>query len=278
MKSVSSKIYTKDYFYRVCLGSQEFKKSKGKMVHPTVKKLLDTIPLSTSMTVLDAGCGRGDTTAYLAKKVKKAYGIDYSKDAIEIANELRESLPDKRKKSIQFKQANIKKTSFQNNTFDVIVCIDIFEHLYKEELAIAMKEVKRILKPDGLLFVHTGVNKLLYDVTYPWYIYPVNRFLTWIDMHVKKTTYPSFSRDPRSIEEKEQHVNEPTYFYLQSLFRMNGFRGSIKTEIGFRKEGTGLRTYMYNFLLTLYPLSKLPPLSYLFGWAFICNMRNSKLR
>ena len=83
-----------------------------------------------------------------------------------------------------------------------------------------------MLKRDGILFVHTGPNRILYDVVYKWYIFPINKLLTKIDQFIKRKEYYSFPKDPRTPIEKEQHVNEPTYFYLQNIFKKHNFEGN----------------------------------------------------
>jgi len=277
IKSVPSSVYTKEYYLQVCLGSEQFKKSQGKMLHPRVMYLLSKIPLPPNACVLDVGCGRGDLVLYLAKFVKKAIGIDYSSDGIALAEGIRKKAP----KSIQQKTAfyvmNIKKLQFPDNSIDVVICIDVLEHLYKPEVEIALREISRVLKKDGVFFFHTGPNKILEDFTYPFYIHPVNKLLTNIDQYLKRVTYDPLPNDPRTEHQKEQHVNEPTYFYIHNVMKRHGFLGKIEMEVGFVKEGSGLRTRLYNFFTTLYPLSRFFPLNILFGWVFVGVLRNQKV-
>jgi hypothetical protein len=105
---------------------------------------------------------------------------------------------------------------------------------------------------------------------------PVNKTLTWIDKKIKGISYDSLPDNPRTKYEEEQHINEPTYFYLRKLFKEFRYEGHMHIDIGCLKEGTSLRTRLYNFAIALYPLSKLFPLNIFFGWAFICVMKNKK--
>ena len=239
-------------------------------------KILNTLQIDKNTKTLDIGCGRGDITLYLAKKAKHVVGIDYSKDAIEIAK----SIQKKFRKSIQerseFLIMNAKKLKFPPNSFDLVICIDIFEHLSDKELNLVMKEISRVLKRDGTLFVHTGTNRILYDWTYKYYILPINKLLTWVDQKMKGISYSSLPNDPRTKQEKKQHVNEPTYFYLLNLFNKHKFKGKISADIGYIKEGKGVRKKLYNALVALYPLSKLSLFNILFGWAFTCRVKNKK--
>lgn len=277
IKGLDPKIYDKNYYLSVCLGNEEFTKSQGKKLHPRIKLLIKKLKLTKHMTVLDIGCGRGDVILHVASKVEKAYGIDYSKDAISLATSALKRFPINIRKTTEFSVMNIKKLHFPSNTFDLIICIDVFEHLYKEEVEIAMKEIKRVLKPGGVLFVHTGTNKILNDYIYKYYTYYMNLILTWADKKIKNVSYDPLPKDPRTKEEKEQHINEPTYFYLSSLFKRFKFDGNIECEIGYIKEKKQGKTFLYNFLIAFYPLSKLFPLNTLFAWVFICTMKNNKI-
>lgn len=276
MKSVDPKIYTKDFYLNACLGAEEFRKSNGKKLHWRVVELLKKIKVKSNDVVLDIGCGRGDITLNLGSQCKMAYGIDYAADAITLANEIKDKYPKKIKDKVKFLKINAKKLDFPDNTFDVIIAIDVFEHLYDPELRKSLKEMKRVLKPNGVLFIHAGTNRLLYDIAYKYYIRPLNLVITKADQLIKHTNYDPMPKDPRTKEEKEQHVNEPTYLYLKNLLDEFGFQGKITGEIGYIKEGETFRTKLYNLLVALYPISKYYPLNTLFYWAFICRAKNIK--
>lgn len=276
MKKILSTIYDKNYYLNICLGSDEFKKSAGQALSKSVKKILSRLIISEEDTVLDLGCGRGDITLYLAKKAKKVIGIDYSKDAILLARSVQKKSSPTLQRKVNFMKMDVENLKFKENSIDIVVAIDIFEHLTKEQLEKVMKQIKFMLKPDGVLFIHTGTNRILYDYTYRFYIHPMNILLTTIDKVVFRKSYEPLPKDPRTHEEKIQHVNEPTYFYLKDLFSRYQFQGLIQTNIGYIKKTNSIKGFVYNFAITFHPLSKLFPLSTLFGWAFVCNMRNVK--
>lgn len=276
MKKVPSNLYDKKYYLSVCLGSDEYKKSHGQSVNKTVKDLLKKIPVSKNCLMLDIGCGRGDISLFLARKTKKVIGIDYSKDAIRLANKARRNSPKIIQERTVFKQMDAEFMDFADNKFDIIISIDVFEHLTRSQLEKVMKNIKRILKPEGVLFVHTGTNKILYDFVYPIYIYPINLLLTSIDKAINSKKYLALPKDPRTKAEKEQHVNEPTFFYLKSLFQKYNFKGNIETDVGYLKKTNSLKGRIYNLMVCWYPFSKSYPLNILFGWAFICTVKNCK--
>lgn len=276
MKRVDPKVYDEHYYLDLCLGSDQFKKTNGAVIHDRLQNLLSKVTFNSKMKVLDVGCGRGDVALFVAQKVKETVGIDYSKAGIAIAKRIQKKAPASISRKIKFFEMDIKTLNFPDNYFDVIICIDVIEHLYKDETEIALQELSRVLKKNGVLFIHTGPNKLLYDYVYPWFIWPMNQVITRIDQLIKGKTYQPLPKQPRTQAELEQHVNEPTYFYLQDLFKRHHFSGEIEMEVGFRKEGWGLRTHLYNFFVTLYPVSNIFLLKIFFSWIFIAYLRSTK--
>lgn len=94
--------------------------------------------------ILDIGCGL--YPYFLSKiKFKEKYGLD--KDVVNIRNG--------KIKIIKMDLCNIKKIPFENNTFDVITALAVFEHV-ERHIAIAITtEIFRILKKNGLFIMTT---------------------------------------------------------------------------------------------------------------------------
>ena len=87
---------------------------------------------------LDIGAGDGLITHLL-----DAEGIDDNKIAIKLAKE--------KNANVLFGDAY--KLNYDDNTFDNVLMADVIEHLEFPDIAI--KEVKRVLKPDGYFYVVT---------------------------------------------------------------------------------------------------------------------------
>jgi len=100
--------------------------------------------------VLDAGCGEGNISFYLANKNKKVTAIDISQKTILECKEKAQKL--QLIQSPVFKQGNIEKQKF-NNKFDLIICVEVIEHVKKPILM--LKNLQKHLKPGGLLFLTT---------------------------------------------------------------------------------------------------------------------------
>lgn len=119
---------------------------RGNHVLRAVSKLgLDDQPLR----VLDAGSGRGDLAAALARRHPHWHvmGVDLALDraayAIEAANHLG-------LKNLEFRIGDLTNLGFENE-FDVIVSSDVLEHI--EDDRTVLRNLFRALRPDGHLIV-----------------------------------------------------------------------------------------------------------------------------
>jgi ubiquinone/menaquinone biosynthesis C-methylase UbiE len=272
--SINPKEFDKNYYYNVSLGFETFIKSGGLNLDPKVKAIIDNLSISKNSDVLEIGCARGDFSLYLAKSAKSVVGIDYSTTAIKIAKEIRKKYPKKIQNKTRFYVMDATKLKFKDNSYDLVILIDTFDHLNKKEQKKLFFEITRVLRNGGRLYLRTCTNKILLNYTYKYYLYPANKLLTWVDKKIKKVRYDSLPKNPRPKEER--HVTESSYLSIRKILKENNFSGSIAGQTGFLKEGKGIRTTFYNFIVTLYPLSKYMPFSILFAYAFVCDMRLDK--
>lgn len=96
-------------------------------------------------TILDAGCGEGFTMDRLSKNGigDKIEGVEYSKDAILLGKKLFPNL--------LIKQGSAYDLPYKDNSFDLVVCTEVLEHLL--EPSKALKEVLRTSKKYVLISV-----------------------------------------------------------------------------------------------------------------------------
>lgn len=118
----TSKFYDKKYYQNRKKTSQY-----GHKINKLVKAVIKYKP----QTVLDVGCGHG----FLVKKLTElgiyAKGLDFSKYA---GSEI----------PYRFVQSSATNIPFENNTFDVVVSSDFFEHLPEEDIDQVYSEMKRV--------------------------------------------------------------------------------------------------------------------------------------
>lgn len=97
--------------------------------------------------VLELGTGVGRFTQELAVRAKSVKSVDISFEMLERANEIIDSHG-------VLINADVKALPFPNSSFDVVYEMTTFMHLVRDEdFKTAVMESKRVLKPDGLLFL-----------------------------------------------------------------------------------------------------------------------------
>lgn len=278
-RRVDPSVYTKEYYLSDCTGFTEFKKSFGEILEPRFKEFIKYFKISPKMKILDIGCGRGEMVLYVIKNGAKAVGIDYANDSIELAKLLKSKQDKTIQSKMSFKVMDAKKLKFRNSTFDMVIMTDVVEHLYPEELDEVFQQIKRVLKRDGLLLIHTAPNKWFNNIAYRFYSYPVSLILVKIWNRIANKHYPNIAepQDLRTDSHVIMHINEPTYFSLKALFKKYNFKGSIiSSNVTAKKPHFGIKDDIFNFLVFLHPLSKRFPLNIFFGSDFISILRNIK--
>jgi len=99
--------------------------------------------------VLALGCGNGQHVFKAAQKAKEVVGLDKDEKQLAIAQSLAE---EKEVGKVKFLRADLEKgIKFKDNSFDKILALDVLEHL--ENRNQFLKEVKRLVKPGGLIFL-----------------------------------------------------------------------------------------------------------------------------
>ena len=102
------------------------------------KALINLIRPTKSAKILDVGCGEGFVLVTLARnKIGKAYeGIDNSKEAIRLGKKMYPTL--------NIKIADIYDLPYKDNSFDLLICTEVLEHL--EDPKKALSELRRVTK------------------------------------------------------------------------------------------------------------------------------------
>lgn len=108
--------------------------------------------------VLDAACGTGYGSNIIASVARQVYGIDISREAIEYA-----SSNFQKSSNLKYMEADISQLPFEENTFDVVVSFETIEHVNGEIQNRFLKEIRRVLKPEGILIMSTP-NKEIYTI------------------------------------------------------------------------------------------------------------------
>lgn len=108
--------------------------------------ILDLLESDKFAKVLDCGCGEGNFTLELGKRIGAAnlYGI-------EIADEFR-GLPEERGVTVYIADLN-GALPIDDESFDVVVASQVIEHIYRTDGFV--REIHRVLKPGGYAVMST---------------------------------------------------------------------------------------------------------------------------
>ena len=98
----------------------------------------------------DAGCGCGAYALKLAKFGFAVSGFDISKDAVKQAKRL---LSDNGYPTQGFQCADILTTGYTDGCFDAVVARDVLDHMPIRDGMAAVKELLRIVRPDGCVLM-----------------------------------------------------------------------------------------------------------------------------
>jgi SAM-dependent methyltransferase len=111
--------------------------------------------LSAGARVLDCGCGEGYGAAFLSQVAAQVAAFDLAADAITKCVERYGSLP-----NLAFSVGDITRLPYPDGSFDVVACFELIEHIPEADHPQAFDEIRRVMKPDGVLVI-SSPNKLV---------------------------------------------------------------------------------------------------------------------
>ena len=119
-----------------------------------VKTLVREAKLKGNETILDLGCGNGDTLSLLRQKYKhigKMFGIDVAPGILNQATKINR----KEKLNIKFSVGDGRALKFPSDSFDVVIIKHVLHNVDNHQKVLA--ECHRVLKPSGkLILILTG--------------------------------------------------------------------------------------------------------------------------
>lgn len=105
--------------------------------------------LTRGTSVLDYGCGVGYLIPHLAGLGQRVTGADLSAESVRVANE-------RLKGTAHFEGAfTVGELRERDARFDAVICVEVIEHLYDAQLDAALADMRRFVKPGGVIILTT---------------------------------------------------------------------------------------------------------------------------
>jgi len=231
------------------------------------RRFLEAIKDLHQPKILEVGMGQGQFLKRIAKSRPDArlYGIDISKTAIETA---------KKDNALQgkFTTGDAQRLPFSKDRFDVVVIMDVLEHLKTPKKAIS--EANRVLKPGGLFHFYVPCEGQPFTLC--WFFKKTNllglRDFTKINFghlqyfsqsEIKKLTNPHFSKI--AVTYSAHWISQ--LFHLLTLYlpkiiifflgrdTQRKFRDAYKPKVKSSSKVNPIATVKNAWLLLIFPVS-----------------------
>lgn len=105
------------------------------------------------LTLLDVGSSSGIIDDYLASHCKHVTGVDIDAEAMAFSQK------EFGKDNLVFEQGDAMNLCFDGDTFDLVVCSQVYEHV--PDAALMFAEIYRVLKPGGACYF-SGNNRFMW--------------------------------------------------------------------------------------------------------------------
>jgi ubiquinone/menaquinone biosynthesis C-methylase UbiE len=99
--------------------------------------------------LLDVGCGTGENALYLSAKGLDVTGVDFSRTAIELAQEKAQQ----RRLKTRFRVGNALKLSLLKKTFDTVLDSAVFHVFTDKERPLYAESLASVLRPKGVAYL-----------------------------------------------------------------------------------------------------------------------------
>lgn len=146
--------------------------------------------LEPGVSVLDAGCGTGGFLRWVLDANPRASvaGADIGADAIDLA---RTRVPE-----AELEAVPVSALPFADERFDVVVTKDVLQHVPEDEVQLSLHQIYRVLKPGGILFLHTNGSRSLRRERHDWRAYDISTVRRELDsagFRCERITYANFA-------------------------------------------------------------------------------------
>lgn len=195
-EKIDHKIYD-DFYFRDVSGYT----IDDHYVFRTAKRLINSTFETHEGSVLDIGFGRGEMLKYLFDGGWNAVGVDCSEAAIKKA---REEIGER---EITLLNKEVTEMEFPKNTFNLVLFLNVWEHLNESEVDAVLSAVEKCLKKDGYYIAQTSPTR---------YQIKIGHFL--MNLLGLKPNSPAW------------HINEQSYGSVLNSLKEHNLTGKVWLE------------------------------------------------
>jgi cyclopropane fatty-acyl-phospholipid synthase-like methyltransferase len=206
-------IYDESYFLGQVDGCNEFQSfdASTNSLFDRYKLNVKALDLQPTDKYLEIGCGRGEIVMFHAKQGGVALGVDFSADAIALANAKKEKLG----LECEFRECSFAEIE-SDIKWDKILASEFIEHISEIEGQIFFAKAYQLLRTGGKLVVYTYPNTLERK-----YGYKIARLYSFL---IKWKILPKVPADMQHEHYKKYHLNEQSLFTLKNYAIKSGFK------------------------------------------------------
>jgi len=143
-QKVTKKTDNQEFYYNSVAGVFLGSKARAQLIEREINGL------KKNQSFLEVGCAQGYYLSKALKKTKKVLGIDVVPSFVELA----------KRTGAKVRVASAEKLPYKANTFDMVLCTEVLEHV--PDWKKAVKEIERVLKPRGKAIVTIPLEKSLF--------------------------------------------------------------------------------------------------------------------
>ncbi|SRR5258708_40060761 len=217
---------------RVQMYDKKTREQKGIRITKTLSDFFGENKIK-KLKLLDVGASTGIIDNVLAKSFKEVIGTDIDKDAIKFATK---SFV---KKNLKFKDEDAMNMTFKNNSFDIVVCTHVYEHVPNPKKLFS--EIYRVLKPGGACYL-AAQNKL-----WPLEAHHNLLFLSYLPKNLADIYIRMFRN------KKEYYEHPMNYWELQKAlkkFKVHDYTPKILSEpkkFGYSNKSIGIVGSLFTY-------------------------------
>jgi len=115
-----------------------------------LKILMEEGFLGKNKTALDVGCGDGRISFLLSSEIREIYGIDNQPNPVKMGR-----LLNKGRKNVKLSIGDACDITFPDNSFDLVLAMDVIEHIPRRFVKKMMEEMVRVCKKGGHIIITT---------------------------------------------------------------------------------------------------------------------------